>query len=375
MPALDGLRGIAVIAVVIGHSFVTVGSDRVEFLDHFMSMTLRLAVPYSIDLFFVISGYLITAILYETRSAVNPIRTFYARRALRIVPLYYGYLLLQHVIFPRASAGAFGDNPAWEWLFLTNVAMLGGTEAVGYVNAHFWTLSIEEQFYVLWPLAVILAPVKRLTWICVALIAGSFIARAMLTMSGEGDIGWLLSPTRLDGLIAGGLVAILQRRNIDTLRRWARPVFRASGIFLVPGLLLVVGYGVWNIPGSLLNSFNLGYTGREIEIIFLPLVAAIFFASGTALLVMKNSGRERVLTNPRLLRIAEASYGMYVFHIPILILLDGFWFTRILADYDLLNQIVVSLVTIYLSYKFGSFTWRKIEKPLVMKAPRYRYVD
>jgi len=360
--------------VVTGHSFVTAGSDRLELYDRLINLGVRVVVPYAIDLFFVISGYLITAILYETRTANNPIRTFYARRALRIVPLYYSYLVISRIIFFWHSPGSFGTGgPIWEILFLTNVAMLNGVSTVGYLNAHFWTVAIEEQFYFLWPLAVLLAPAKRLTWICVALILGSFVGRTILTEIGQGDIGWLLSFTRLDGLIMGGLVAILQRRHPEVLSRWARKIFLVSGTVMVPGLMLLVMFGVRRLPGTLLDTFNLGSRGRELEIIFVPLVAAIFFSSATALLVTKNTGKERILTYPPILTIAEASYGMYIFHIPILVLLQGTHATAILANYDVLNQVVISLLTIFLSFKVGHFTWTRFEKKFVKMAPRYTY--
>ena len=374
MPSLDGLRGIAVISIVIGHSFATALSDRAELVDKSVNIGLRLVVPYSIDLFFVISGYLITAILYETRSADRPLLTFYGRRVLRIVPLYYLYLLLAPIIFLIRPPEALGNaSPLWEWLFLTNVAMLQGVDAVGYLKAHFWTLSIEEQFYFLWPLAMLLAPARRLLLICVSLIGFSFIARTALTLSGEGDAAWLLAPTRMDGLILGGAVAILQRRNIDFLLRWSRPVLTVCGGVLIPGLLLAVGYSVWDETGTILQTFDLRHTGRLVEIIFVPIVGGMFFAAATSLLVMNNSGREKVLTSPRLLSVAEASYGMYVFHIPILVLLDGFGISHLVPGYDLLNQLLLSAIALVLSYGVGHVTWIYFEKRFIRMAPRYRY--
>lgn len=374
IPALDGLRAIAVIAVVVGHTFATVTSDRVELYDRLLSLSLRVVIPYAIDLFFVISGYLITAILYETRNANNPIRTFYARRALRIVPIYYTYLLISHLLINPPQTSAFGTGgPLIELLFLTNIAMMSGLKAVGWVNAHFWTVAIEEQFYFLWPLAVIFAPAKRLLWICLGLVIGSFVARAILTHIGLGHIGWLFSLTRLDGLIAGGMVALLQRRNPEILKRWAKRVFVVMATIVVPALLLIVLFGVRRQPGTLLDTFNNGIRGRDIEIVWVPLVAAIFFSSATALLVMKNTGREPILTSPRLLRIAEASYGMYIFHIPVLIMVVAFHVTRIFERWDVLNQIITALITIFFSYLVGHFTWNHFEKRFVRMAPVYKY--
>jgi peptidoglycan/LPS O-acetylase OafA/YrhL len=374
IPALDGLRAIAVIAVVVGHSFATTGSTRAGLIDHSVNIAVRVIVPWAIDLFFVISGYLITAILYETRTAERPLLTFYSRRLLRIVPLYYLYLVLSHAIFVNPAPGAFGNEGSkWEFLFLTNFMMLKGRDAVGYVNAHFWTLAIEEQFYLLWPIVVLFAPLRRLRTICIVLIIGSFLGRTYLTLNGNPAYGWLMTPTRLDGLIAGGLVAIVERQNVDMLMKYARRWFRISAVFLVTPLLLVIAIGVWNVPGPLLNSFVNAVTGRKIEIIYVPIVAAVFFATATALLARNNSGAEPVLTNPRLLKIAEASYGMYVFHIPILIFMQGWHITTAFAGLNLINELFVSALTVFLSYHVGHFTWIKYEKWFVKRAATYRY--
>jgi peptidoglycan/LPS O-acetylase OafA/YrhL len=377
MPALDGLRAIAVIAVVVAHSFVTAGNPRLEVLDQSVNMTLRVVVPYAIDLFFVISGYLITAILYETRNSINPLRTFYARRALRIVPLYYLYLFLTRLLFFTAPPEAFGTaGPLSELLFLTNVSLIKGINAAGGLNAHFWTLSIEEQFYILWPLAVVLAPLKRLAQICCFLILASFATRFYITWNGQwGGVGWFLTPTRLDGLIAGGLVAVLQRQNHELLQRWAKKVFALMAALVLPAMMLAVGYGLWRVHGPLLDTMMTKYRARKIEIVFQPFVAAILFASATALLVMKNSGRERFLTAPWLLSVAEASYGMYVFHIPIVGLLYIFLFKRIPLQFGLTRQLGLAITTVIVSYYAGHWTWRLYEKRFVKMGPRYRYAS
>jgi len=138
-------------------------------------------------------------------------------------------------------------------------------------------------------------------------------------------------------------------------------------------MMLVVGYGLRRLQGPLLSTMMAKYTARKVEIVFRPFVAAILFASVTALLVMKTSGRERFLTAPWLLSVAEASYGMYVFHIPIVGLPYIIFFKRIPLQFGLTRQLGLTIVTLILSYYVGHWTWRFYEKRFVKMGPRYRY--
>jgi peptidoglycan/LPS O-acetylase OafA/YrhL len=182
-PSLDGLRGLAVLLVMASH---------------FLAGSLASIGWVGVDLFFVLSGYLITSLLRESRD----LGRFYCRRAFRILPLYYLAVLVAVVASPTVLA-----TQAWYWLHGAN--WLFALQPDAYVGGtfHFWSLAIEEQFYLAWPLVVWSAG-RRLPMVCLALIAVSFGLRAVLAMSG---VSWLplyvLTPTHLEPLAVGSALA------------------------------------------------------------------------------------------------------------------------------------------------------------------------
>ncbi|HVG42973.1 MAG TPA: acyltransferase [Chitinophagaceae bacterium] len=148
-PALDGLRGLAILLVVVYHNF--------GFINYFFFGWL------GVDLFFVLSGFLITDILLKTREQPNFIRHFYTRRLLRIFPLYYLALILFLLLIPAANPTLlnveyYRDNSTWLLLYLQNWLYIFNPTNQSALF-HFWSLAVEEQYYLLWPFAVLL--VKR----------------------------------------------------------------------------------------------------------------------------------------------------------------------------------------------------------------------
>src|SRR5262245_39580963 len=150
IPALDGLRGIAIL-LVIPHN-ADVFSNSAAWL--WPAALLAHAGWIGVQLFFVLSGFLITRNLLDSRAADNYFQSFYWRRVLRIFPLYYLTLIAGLVIAPRlfqfpSGALASLQNQAWLWTFLSNWTQPLGLEVSGF--SHFWSLAIEEQFYLVWP--------------------------------------------------------------------------------------------------------------------------------------------------------------------------------------------------------------------------------
>jgi peptidoglycan/LPS O-acetylase OafA/YrhL len=239
-----------------------------------------------VDLFFVLSGFLITGILLEApRGSWEEIRRFYVRRTLRIFPLYYGYLVL---------ASLAGGVSAWFWVYLQNWPLALGTAVAG--PHHFWSLAVEEQFYLVWPFLVLFWPRRWLAGAMWGLIGLTVVSRAIL-------LGYDISPfyptvARMDGLAAGGLLAMGYRSG------WIQ---RRGTMF--GGM--AAGFGV------LLAGQWIGYHGAGadwVQVTKSSLAVGFYVAAVGALLVTRGSPLHRVLSLRGVRRIGRVSYGMYVFH-------------------------------------------------------------
>ena len=165
-----------------------------------------------VQLFFVLSGYLITGILLDTKTRQGYWRAFLGRRVLRIFPLYYAVLLAAFVIAPLvAGVPTPGhEHQVWLWTYLYNWAEPLG-RGVDWLP-HFWSLAVEEQFYLVWPL-VVLAMSERALWrVCVMLILAAVAARTGLRLATQGTMGaYMFTICRIDALALGAIAAIAIR--------------------------------------------------------------------------------------------------------------------------------------------------------------------
>src|SRR5688572_4277989 len=175
-----------------------------------------------VDLFFVLSGFLITGILLDTRGSDRYFTTFYARRTLRIFPLYYLVLFLGLVVLPnfpeahQALTGV-GDNPPpqWPyWLYLTNFSIADRGWAHGWLDVA-WSLAIEEHFYLVWPLVIWLCPPRVMAALCAVIILAEPAARIFARATNVDPLPiYVLTWFRVDGLAIGALLALAQRRGL-----------------------------------------------------------------------------------------------------------------------------------------------------------------
>jgi peptidoglycan/LPS O-acetylase OafA/YrhL len=241
-PRLDGLRGLAILLVMLYHTthygLARSVADR--------ALTIGPSVGWSgVDLFFVLSGFLITGILLGAKDSPTYYRSFYARRILRIFPLYYATLVFFLLIVPRIPLFAQIDyfwNPGspreqiWYWLYLSNVqTALTGAWHHQTLDIT-WSLAIEEHFYLVWPFVVRRAGERRLLQICAGTIVAALALRIALVAGGASPLAaYTLTPCRLDTLATGAAIAILARRpgGLTALARIARVALPAALVAFV----------------------------------------------------------------------------------------------------------------------------------------------
>jgi peptidoglycan/LPS O-acetylase OafA/YrhL len=304
LPGLDGVRGLAILMVMAVH-FVgeaTPGNAAEQ-------AVVRLANygVVGVDLFFVLSGFLITGLLVDAKGSDHYFLNFYARRTLRIFPLYYLALALLLVVLPRAMAlperlEEARQHQAWLWTYTTNIYLaVKGTWALTYVS-HFWSLAVEEHFYLVWPLVVFSLSTRALERACVAIICATLAFRVGLSVAGVNLIALqVLTPLRIDALCFGGLLAILARREggLESLLRRAVPaaVCLSAVVFALSAWGAVTGMGLPVL--------------RPVRVTVLA-----FLAGAVTLISLKQDGNivARAFQG-RVLRIfGRYSYGLYVYH-------------------------------------------------------------
>jgi peptidoglycan/LPS O-acetylase OafA/YrhL len=310
LPELDGVRGVAVLTVMIFHQTVLTPITRFDF--EYIRIAQYLAG--GVDLFFVLSGFLITGILYDSRGGGNYYRNFYARRALRIIPLYYALLFAALVVVPLipnpklAKWGpVIGLAQVPYWLFLSNwsIALSGRGPRHGMIDLS-WTLSIEEQFYLTWPFVVRWLSRRRLMGVCLGLAGVSLAYRATVVVAGRPPLyAGMLTPGRMDGLALGGWVA-LAARGPEGLAPLVRP---ARWVAVAAAAVAVVQILVPRVNGP----------HGELVLTVLPSVLAVSFAA--ALVVAAGGPRgswlRSLLRSRFLTTFGVFSYALYLFHYPI----------------------------------------------------------
>ena len=218
VPELDGIRGIAIACVMALHFY----SDPFRHPHNFVESVVARIAGYGmwgVDLFFVLSGYLITGILWDTRGSKHYFRTFYVRRTLRIFPLYYAVLFVILVVIPAGFLGHYAPGAlkirplqGWLWSYLANVYVAReGSFSIPYVS-HFWTLAIEEHFYLFWPFVIGLFERKTAILTTVILGLAAFCSRIVLHACGVNDmVEHVITPCRLDSLCMGAFFALAVR--------------------------------------------------------------------------------------------------------------------------------------------------------------------
>lgn len=303
IPALDGVRGLAIIMVLLVH-FIGDTQPGTSFEKVLTQVTSYGAM--GVDLFFVLSGFLITGILFDSRKKPAYFKNFYMRRVLRIFPLYYAVLLVALAGIPRVvdinELNDAVDHQAWLWTYSANifVALKGSFESLP-VFSHFWSLAVEEQFYMVWPLVVFFCSGPRLKQVAIIVAAGALVLRFSMILASVNDVAvYALTPGRLDALAMGALLSIVVRDDPRTHRlgRIANLTFVISATFIVLSFILTR----W-VPSARPSLHEIRQTA------FAGCFCSILLYSISGPRFVRQFFRSHTMTF-----FGKYSYGLYVFH-------------------------------------------------------------
>ena len=306
VPVLDGIRGLAIIAVLVRHIAYV-------FKPHGPVSRWFLPIPqfgsWGVDLFFVLSGFLITGILIDTKPAINRLRSFYGRRVLRIFPLYYLILIILFVgaYFSRWLSAASNMQCTADYIshlfYFQNFIPLWhrGAYPLG-VLGPYWSLAVEEQFYLVWPFLVWKLAPKSIVKICGTGLLMTLALRLILVPKfGAGIWVFAITPTRADGLFVGAALAAILAIKGEFPKRLLVGMATTGALLLVAVPIFVPARQLWE-TGWLMA--EIGITG----------VALCSGALIVYCLTYSESRLARAFQTPWLRSFGKYSYGIYLIH-------------------------------------------------------------
>ncbi|MFL5742646.1 MAG: acyltransferase family protein [Flavisolibacter sp.] len=348
--SLDGIRALAIILVMSFHAGIT----------HFGWM--------GVQLFFVLSGYLITGILWKEKAKEDPLsfkfKRFWTRRSLRIFPLYFGYLIVLGITWLLVHFPSYYTTYApYLFTYTFNYTRLLPQWQGNPLFTHLWSLSIEEQFYLFYPLVIFLLPRHLIKYFLFFFILFSPFTRYLLgeyyksktTLLVAADAVYWNTLSHLDAFFMGGLIPVLA---LD------KKITRPRMLFLF-SLLLVVALGILNYYTSghdIPFWSDLGYNHDQPENyahVWRYSVLNLFFASLILVLTTTHQQRpgmlRRFFENAIMVRIGKVSYGMYIFHWLIYVYI----FDRLFSPQSVVMKLAVFLPYLLAVYLLAaaSFRW------------------
>jgi peptidoglycan/LPS O-acetylase OafA/YrhL len=333
MPELDGIRGLAILGVFCSHVAAFSGILNLSSPTLMEKILYHLMIPLwgGVDLFFVLSGFLITSILLDTKTSKNYFSSFYVRRVLRIFPIYYLVLTLS-LIVGHFSPLIASSLPRWAsskisyFLYLQNCPLFwhGEMDMRGPWGAY-WSLAVEEQFYLIWPLVILLCSEKTVIRICYIGTPCALLLRIILYYSYFGNQSGILHLTtsRVDGLLMGAACSVyMLLRKKPVSKGWIIACGSVGSAIL--GYIAI--FHVNELMGTAKWMETLGITGYAL------LSTALVAVSQHKIPFVQN-----VLTLRWLQLTGKYSYGIYVYQMFIVLLIQHY-----LASHAIFEQVAGS---------------------------------
>ena len=359
IPELDGLRGVAILLVLCWHVAPSLVAGRPPAVQRLVSSLIRYTWS-GVDLFFVLSGFLLGGILLDHRGSSRYFKTFYLRRFYRIMPLYYVmvalFVVLRLVRRPSTLDWLFvPPMPLVAYLaFLQNFAMARADTTGAQWLGPTWSLAVEEQFYLVLPILIRTIPRRLLSHASALMVVAAISLRAAMYLWGRhgASSAYMLMPARADALMLGVLAALAVRdpRTRAFCER-RRGVLYGTVLGLSLGVLgMALRHELVGSPGMIL----FGYT----------LIALLY----TTVLVLAVTVRQdemvgRLLRSRPLRSTGVLAYGLYLIHLPVIGL------TSLVFG----AQSVVGAVALVATFLLASISWRYFEEPLVRRGHHHQY--
>jgi peptidoglycan/LPS O-acetylase OafA/YrhL len=365
-PNLDGLRFIAFFAVFVHHSLIVkcFSANPESEMSKFV-MAQKLNGALGVNLFFVLSGFLITFLLINEKSLFAKVHVpgFYMRRILRIWPLYFLMVLAGFVVFPliKKLTGGIPDEThtaGWYMFFVSNFQMIQKGFADSSILNVLWSVGVEEQFYIVWPLVLAFVPAKHLVKAFAVLLAGTLVFRAF--NAAEGQVIYYHSIAVFGDMVIGGLLAYLAFYHppfVKTLAQMPRKLIAA--VYAAGLLIILFNYKIFTTPA-------LHVAERY--------VYALFFAFVIAEQNYAQHSLFKLANNTFLSRWGNYTYGLYCLHtIGLLgahiasekiLKLSNPW---LIMGIDFTLGLGLSMTMAYISYRF-------FESPFLKLKNKFAYI-
>lgn len=341
-PVLDLIRGIAILIITLYHLFYTIALFRFGWI--------------GVDLFFVLSGFLITASLLKARGHPFFFRNFYTKRILRTFPLYYltitAFFFFGQAVFTHKNPGSafyFYDNHQnWFWLLRQNWLFIQeGVPSMPYL-VHLWSLAVEEQFYLIWPVVVVITRTNNFLKKLIVILFCLVVTYRLFVCFGQstGFVNYYHNTlTRSDSLLAGSFIAVLHYEDKKIPTSVIQTIIFAWIIMLV---YLITVYGNINPDNMIMGTFGYSMTAMAFSSILYRLLASssIKFYKFT-------------IASP-LIYLGKISYSIYLFHIPVFLTIG-----KLLSSFTNVPRYAIGLYSLSAILLISSFSYFLIERPIL----------